>query len=507
MNANNRWEDFCLTAYGLRHMVERRYKSLPSFFKINYLPILLVIPLLTVSIPIPLSPTREIAAYYQSLSVITFGPLPGEHFPVRQSDASLNLYSIIAAPLVDVGYFEAGRLVSYTFSIITTISLVSIIKYISSYRAVYLSPLLLWVNPYFFVFSWTLFPEAVSLGATTSAVALILLYISEERMLWYIASLFMTVIGVANHGWELVIILPIVSVLLLRGKWKHALFYAAIPVLVGLFIKTVLLTDSTAADTSRFLITSTGPSIFTTIDYWNDLLGGLFSGNPFFITRSFHFILGIATVVYWALFSDKSQTISIFMISYAVSGLSIVVLLPGGVTHFYYLWAVIPPITLTIAVLFSRIISRLEGSIGSPQYVFNTVVAVLLLVAIVQVGVFVHMTDAAGTHTHNVGGVTPIPVDAEQKEILTTAKQIREAGVQDPQDIAFVGNWAVGNNLPRSGIVQIFIYSGINLNGDWYIYEYVHHVNDVQDLDMDRCEVFIKRENSNDLTVHKCSVP
>lgn len=486
-------------------MIKRLSGVFPSFFNITHLPILLTISLLTVSIPIPLSPTREIAAYYQSLSAVTFGPLPGENFAVRQSDASLNVYSIIAAPLVGLGYLEAGRVVSYLFSIITTFSLSYILKQFSSHRAVYLSPLLLWVNPYFFVFTWTLFPEAVSLGATTSAVALILLYISEERIRWYIASLLMTVVGVANHGWELVILLPIVSLLLLKGKWKHSLFYAAIPVFFAIFIKTILLTHSTAADTSRFLITSTGPSIFITIEYWRELLGGLSSGNPFNIVRSLHFIFGIATVAYWAVFSEKSRTISIFMISYTVSGLSIAVLLPGGVTHFYYLWAVIPPITLTAAILFDRIITRFENSIDSFQPILNTVVVFLLVVAIAQVGVFVHMTDAAGTNTHRLGGVTPIPVDVDKEELIITVDQVRETDVKGPEDIAFVGDWAVDKNLPRSGIVQIFIYSNTKLTGEWYIRDYVYHANDVQHLDMDQCEVFIKRVDSSNVTIHNCS--
>jgi hypothetical protein len=121
-----------------------------SEFVLIYVPVVSVIPLLTVELPVTHHQAREIAGYYQSLGLIRLGiesffiQTPSESF-----SSGLHLHSVFSSAFLSLGYYEGGRLVSLVFAIVAVTAVAYISVQFVGIRVALLAPLFLWAHPFF----------------------------------------------------------------------------------------------------------------------------------------------------------------------------------------------------------------------------------------------------------------------------------------------------------------------------------------------------------------------
>lgn len=487
---------------------QRLRQSVSLYRLLRFAPVLTLLPLLTVAVPASYLPSREIAHYFQALAFAQDGLQSYGYVTARESGAALHVYSLILTPFVELGYTVAGRYVSALAALGASILLAYIGRELFNSNAGFLAPLLLWANPFFYRFAWAYMPDALSIFFTVAAVASMLRYTRTSDRRWFLTSSAVLVLGIANHGWEATIVLPIVVLLFLHQKRTQTVAYTGLAVAAIAAVKYLVSLQSLPTTGNGYLVTNTGFSIYLTSEFWLGVVTMPYS--PFYLGHSLLFYPGLLAFAYW-LFNWRrgvTPTTSAVMAAWIVSGLAIPFAFPGGLLHHYYLWALIAPVTLTAAAILPRIIESIRlisGEFTAAPVVRGLVVVLVCWTAVLGFGFeFGAITGASGAppavgDRHADSSVPPA-------EAVAAGNQLADVEVTDPNDIVFVS--PESNRLNRQTIYRVLVHGDVLLRDTW-IPEFTaestatpQHVTDRPETE--NCQVIIEKQGDQ-LYVTSCS--
>ncbi|WP_313692314.1 ArnT family glycosyltransferase [Halorarum halobium] len=478
-----------------------------SFLQLRYFPVLTLLPLLTSSVPSSYLPSREIAHYFQALAFARDGLNSYGYLTVRESGAALHLYSLILAPFIKLGFVTSGRFVSAVAALGTTILIAYLARIWFDSNVAFLAPIILWVNPFFYRFAWAYMPDSLSIFLTVSAVGTMVRYTETDAIKWYLVSVAAIVLAIANHGWEATILLPVATLLWVYQKRRGAIIYAILTVASVGTVKYLVGLQPLPTTGSGYLITDVGLSFYFTSDFWMGVVTRPYS--PFYLGHSLHFYPGLVAVLYWlrnAYLGVRKDT-SLIMAAWLSSGLSIPFILPGGLNHHYYLWALVAPVTLTVAAVIPKIVNSLGVGITSHQESRIKQAATVILIILVSVNGLVF---EAGLFIGDAGSPPAVGDRHENPEIMpseavSTGEQLAKMDVSDPNRIVFLTEEA--NELHRQTIFRVLVHGDVLLRDTWNpsftpssntVPRYVTDQDDVLN-----CDVVIKKVDQK-LLVKRC---
>lgn len=439
------------------------------------LPTLFILPLLLRPLPIDLHAAREVATYFQALSFARDPIQSFTYVSLQESSASIHLYSILASPLVALGYVEGPRLISFVGAIAATLLIAIISEDEWGRPAGAISIGVLWLNPYFIRYSWGAYPEAISLATTSAAVLAILKYLKSGDSKFYTLSLVMVLLGISNHGWEGVISIPIAMLLLHHRKWLQAILIPTISAL-GLAVNSFLtsLQPNPASAIESYAIFSVGPKILLQPEWWDRYLEAFtrWGGMPaYFTAQRWHFWISILVVIVWGvLYITERDWRHLLIASWGLSGLAIPFGLPGGIVHSYYLWNTIPPITLALTHFVMLIYDETVDSPGGLRQNEVLLPLLLLFAALSATTIAVHEVGVKSDGTVETNWGSAGLLDVKQGEAISAGRKLKDQGVDNFDRVAFVGDWNASSfaEYYRSGAVRAIIYSDILANGTWH---------------------------------------
>ncbi|MFC7076752.1 ArnT family glycosyltransferase [Haloarcula halophila] len=422
-------------------------------------PALALLPLLTTPVPVTIHGPREIAGYFQALALARIGLESYFLLTPQESFSALHLHSLLIAPLVALGYVEGGRLVSLLAAIGSVAGAGYVGSQLADQRSALLAPAVLWAQPVFVRHAWVFEPDTLSISLTTGAVACVLRYLDTEDRRWFVGSAAMLVLGITNRMWEATIVLPLVVALLWEGRRREALWMALLAPLTAALVSFV--TELQPSGASTLLVHSTrqtGLGIFLRPRFWTahlDLHYGL--PAPYGLGLTLLLPLSVGACLYWAIRARRTGELRVAVLAaWLASGLAIPLMLARGyLIHYYYLWALLAPFAVTVALVGNDAIDWIGATADqSPDRIRSTVVAILVVGALTHALVF-----QAGA----LGGTTlPVVqhVDSEQYK----SSDATEAGVTlrtlDPRHVAslFVGSWEQDFTRDTG---RVAVYSGI----------------------------------------------
>ncbi|MXR41846.1 hypothetical protein GRX01_10925 [Halobaculum sp. WSA2] len=448
---------------------------------VKYLPVLGVLLLLTEPIPAGYIPDRELAHYFQSVAFLRNGVESYTYITLRESDAALHLYSLLSAPFVAIGYEAGGRLVSVIAAVAATIILGKTARDLFGPVAGIVGPLLLWANPFFFRFSWTVMPEALSMALTAVAVYATIQYTDTDKQKWLGIAVLALVAGVSNHLWEAAIVLPIVVILGYHREYRWSSVFVIVTTVsvVAVYLLTEL--QPNPASPSHYAVVETGFSIFFTTGFWLRFLTRPFS--PFYLGHSSLFYPGLVLGAYffYRLVTNRSigkligkEYADIVVLSWLAAGAAIPFGLPGGLNHQYYLWGLVLPVTLALSGILELVYqnARMYNYQQTAQRAVHLLLAVLVMTALLNAAVFeagIGINGSAST----AAPVFDLRGEADQrfasdpitgKEAVETGYALRNYQIQRVNEIVFVNS---GTELSYITIYRVITYSNLEVRGVW----------------------------------------
>lgn len=444
------------------------------------LPSLGLLPLLAVPIPRGHHAAREVAGYFQTLALLRDGVGSYGYVTLAESDAALHLYSVLSTPFVAVGYVEGGRLVSAVAAVCAALLLGYIAAQFYGEVAGVLAVAGLWANPYFLRFAWGVTPEATGIALVTGSVAAAVRYDATDDGRWFGVALVLLALGITNHGWEAVVALPVAAVVLHRREWLRAGSVFAVAGLTLALVDAIVALQPTGADTGSYLLGQSGSLLVFSVDWWAFWLAPVteFPSSPFQLSRTVLFFgaLVAVAIVGSGAFRPRGRAETV-LAAWLLSGLAIPFALPGGaMIHYYYLWAVVPPLTVALAALGSLVHGIVVDATGvDSRTVLRLVLCVVVVAGFVNVGVGgvrpVPSTDE-GTPVTLEYQVDTTPDDLAPGEAERAGRTVRQYGVDRANAIVFVGNWTGWvdgyGDYYRSGVVRVMVYSDTVVRGVWH---------------------------------------
>lgn len=482
---------------------------------LGILPVIALVPLLSVLIPIRFQGVREVANYYQSLALVESGLHSFLYVTLQETDAGLHLYSILSTPFVAAGYVEGGRLVSAIAAVLTALIIGRLAGKLWGTTAALLAPPALLANAYYFRFAWASQPEAVSIVLTVGSVVTLLQFFETDNRRWFGGSLLLLILAISNHSWEATIALPLVALLLYEQRWRDAATVGLVT--VGAVVAVRVLTGlqpNPANPTSTYSVVGTGMGIyftpqftdyFTRAPYWT--WTNISSVHPFGLAYTSHFPGGMAIATYYtgkSVYSRFTDRTALLLASWSVSGLSILFVLPGGLNHHYYAWALIIPVTLSGVAAVHRVIQLLKSVIGAAaaNYAVTGFVGLLVVLAMMNGMVFEAGIGPTGAVGASDGGVPSATSNTE--ELVQAGYALREYSVDSSKSVAFIGDWE-GRPL---AISQVLMYGEVMVRNTWK--EPSGQVATVQPLEsaelseIENCSVAVIQHEDNTVEVSEC---
>ena len=377
----------------------------------------------------------------------------------------------------------------------------------------------MWANPYFFRFAWGVTPEATGIALTVGAVAATLRYDETDDGRWFGLALVLIVLGIANHGWEATVALPVAAIAVHRGEWLHGVGAFAVAGVALAVVKTIVGLQPNGAETTGYLLGRSESFLLLSPDWWGYWAAPLlaFPTGPFSLARPVLFFGGlVAAAVSGYRVLRRRRRADVVVFAWLFSGLAVPFGLPGGaVIHYYYLWGVVAPLTVALAAVGGRIHATLVETSGLDA---RTVLSVVLVV-VVAVGcvnaVWTGVRPTVATDGDGVGveyRVDTTPDDLRPGEGERAGRAIRRAGVADAGSIVFVGNWTGWidgyGDYYRSGAVRVMVYSGTVVRGVWHrepvsdrttVPRFVASNASVGD-----CSVTVHRSETGNASVRRC---
>lgn len=399
-------------------------------FIIWFLPSIFVLPATFQPIGLENHPAVEAAGYFQTVAIVETGIDSYAHLTIVESFSSLHLHSLLSSPLFAVGILHAGRIIS----LLAAVAAVILIHRIASReyeQAAILAPAMLWATPLFVRFSGRWYTQSLSIALTIGVVYAVLKHVDTGRRRWYFCSLLLLAGGITNHLWEASIALPVVAIYSYHRRLKEAAGAVATTLLTIVVVTAVKSFQPAVHNLTNSYAFYNHLELFADPSF-------LVRGGPF-QKYAFHFtvaILPLIAVVLFLYFTTKfyrsRSRASILLASWLLSGLSIIFLLPRGwVSHDYYAWGLLAPLSLSAVHIASKLRSR---SILRKEHV--SMLCVTLLVFASAYALWFSIGPPVLNRTAD-----PATQTIENNELLRAGQQLRHATVES-HEIAFVGNWS-----------------------------------------------------------------
>lgn len=486
-----------------------------SLWSLRYAPILLLFPLVVVPIPSGIAPGAEVATYFQALAYANSGFESLFYIVLQESDASVHLYSLFAAPLVAVGYLEAPRLVSVIFAAISAVVIGVVARQQWGERAGLLAPVVLLSNLYFLRYSWAALSYTVAIALTVGAVAAMYQYDKTGDNWWFVGSLILVVLGVMNHAWEATIGLPLLAIVVWRRDWKAA-GLLGVTVFGSVGIVTLLTgLQPNPANTAQYSVIDTGVGILLSMEWWSTWFMPITWENlyPFIKIQRLHFVASLALLPIWIGHTIRyRRRESLLMASWVASGLSIPFLLPGGVVHHYYLWATIAPVTLSAVYVIRCAIKRILVSEGR-QFARTAMAWTVVFLCVTSAMQVAAIELGHSQPTYKETYIQKGPIDVKNGEAVAAGNTVRKMGVGDRHQLVFVGDWQTqGFDVYQSGIMRVLIYGGFEMKGTWHrgavpggtenSPQIASSLEEARSLP--ECGAVIVRQSNGEVSVHDC---
>lgn len=453
---------------------------------IRFLPLLVLIPALQTSLALPIHPRVELGHYFQSIAFLQDGLHSYTYITFQESFAGIHLYSLLASPLVAIGYIEGGRLISWLAILGSALLLSQIGRSLNRPKAGLIASTVFLATPYTLRFGYFMWPESLSIFFTSLAIYGILNWRLHQSQRGYILLLVGIVFGIANHRWEAVVILPVMALLVKDRHWKHLVIIAAITLFTLIGVDLIIGLQPPATSLDHFLILNTGFTPFFTWEFWTTTgIDTVYGYNPYIVSYVTMMPLGILIAVHRGFqYLRQRRDIDLLLSTWTVSGLSIPFLLPGGAFHFYYLWALCAPVAVGVALLIETIILRLSRHDGVTSTELMRATMIFLAISgslgilSSEYGMFSNaqtpMFGADGrepiTSEHGVSGVGP-----DESKLMGKLLRVKY-NVDETDDVVFVGEWPQDPTYISMSSARILAYAQVNLRDVWIVNneDYVH---------------------------------
>ncbi|WP_225332974.1 ArnT family glycosyltransferase [Halomicrobium urmianum] len=423
-------------------------------------PVAVLAPVLTIPLPELDHAGVEIASYYQTFALVEDGLASYTYLTPLETGAGVHVYAWLSAPLFAAGVTEAGRVVSLLAAVGSALLVWGIGRQLLDWRAGTVAAALLWLHPLFARFATRWYPEALGIFLTVAAAYAALR--DEGGALWYGLALAALALGIGNHLWEASVALP-VTVLYLR---RRALARAG-----GVVAATGLSVGAVEAVQS---LQPAGASLVESYSVWNhpgfllrvDWLfrDELTLATPLEAAVSLTVPLSLVAVAALAVAAIRDPTEPrLLLLSWLVSGLTILVLLPRGWRyHDYYLWALLAPLALSGGLALALAVDRLAAREAVPADAAAELVAVALVCSALFYGAAFEL-GRTGADRHS-------EIDwARGEEFRDGGAELAAHDVDDASEVAFVGEWHFDDVPPtyldRPDVVRVLMYGEVPVEG------------------------------------------
>ncbi len=426
-------------------------------------PAAVLAPVLTISLPELDHAGVEIASYYQTFALVEDGLASYTYLTPLETGAGVHVYAWLSAPLFAAGVTEAGRVVSLLAAVGSALLVWGIGRRLLDWRAGAVAAALLWLHPLFARFATRWYPEALGIFLTVAAVYAALR--DEGDALWYGLALGTLALGIGNHLWEASVALPVTVLYLRRRALARA---GGVVAATGLSVVAVEAVQS---------LQPAGASLVESYSVWNhpgflfrvDWLfrDGLTLATPLEAAVSLTVPLAIVAVVGLAAAATREPTEPrLLLLSWLVSGLTILVLLPRGWRyHDYYLWALLAPLALSGGLELALAVDGLAARTAAPANAADAA-AELVAVALVCSALFY----GAAFELGRAGADRHSEIDwARGEEFREGGAELAAHDVDDASAVAFVGEWHFDDMPPtyldRPDVVRVLMYGEVPLKG------------------------------------------
>ncbi|MFU1780721.1 ArnT family glycosyltransferase [Haloarcula japonica] len=424
---------------------------------LKYVPAVFLVPMFWSPIPSSHHTAREIAGYFQSRAFLT-DPLQSFYYLTPlESFSALHLHSLVSAPLLAAGSYQAGRIVSFIAALCAVALVGAFSRDLFDSRVAVLTPLFLWMHPLFQRFATHWWPESLSIFLTCAVLFLTYRYTRTSNRTFYYTAAAVLAVSVTNHQWEASIALPMCALLWYHGYKKEV-------------IQTGLVTGaSVGMVTAIKSLQPTSGSLFATygiLDYWPMLFDPAWyfrlrklSEDPFSIAMSVTLPLALC-VLAWSMYeylvaqSERSLIIG----SWIFSGIIIIALLPRGFKyHYYYAWTLLVPLAFAATLAVRRGLDTLN----SRDYAINSNHLVIVLVL---------SASLYGFGFESGLGLTTAPSEPysveTQSQVQNAGNELEQMNIKYGSQIAFAGGWKDKDAIKYHEVVtlsRVLIYGDVTV--------------------------------------------
>ena len=464
-------------------------------------PAVVLVPVLFVPIPTLSHVGVEVASYFQTLALAEDGLASYTYLTPLESGAGIHLHAWVSAPLLIAGVTEAGRVVSLLAAVGAALLLWGVGTTLLDWRAGTFAAALIWLHPMFVRFATRWYPEGLGIFLTLAAVYAALR--DEGGALWYGLAVAALALGVANHLWEASIALPVTALYLQRRAHARAGGVVAVTVLSIGAIEVVQSFQPPSAKLARNYSVLEHPEFLFRANWL--FRDGLTLSTPLETAVSLTVPVAFIALAFLvaATASDPTET-RLLLLSWLISGLSILVLLPRGWRyHDYYIWALLAPLALSGGLALSLALDRLAADTRVPAVPAAEIAVTVLVCSALFYGATVELGREGPARHSDISG-------ADDDELRDAGIALATHDVDDASNVTFAGEWHFDeippSYLDRPDVVRVLVYGevvpeGRHLDdGD----ETPNFVGDPGEIEPDSCTVAVIRDESG-VRITPCS--
>lgn len=255
------------------------------------------------------------------------------------------------------------------------------------------------------------------------------------------------------HLWEAVVGLPLFVMCLRKERLREAFSVAVADFgsVAAVHFGGALLFESQGKYFSWWGIYNTLGDPFLRVQWWEGVPGG--AGNPIYWLNSAGMLPAALLIVclfgiWWYTTGEEFPAL---ITSWTFAGLFVVLFLPGGYSdHSYFTWGVWGPVTVACSYALYYLISTVYINREHAHRATRAVVVALLCVSLLYSTVFIHGVGVTNTYTYNT-------VDTRTEQLKAAGVDLRQTGVTDERQVAFLGSWRHLSNNRYNGEIGIVL--------------------------------------------------
>ncbi|WP_226010903.1 ArnT family glycosyltransferase [Halomicrobium salinisoli] len=337
-----------------------------------------------------------------------------------ESRGGLHLFSLINVPAVSILGPTGTRLTAIVLTGMTIVVTFLLVRRLYGERTALLAAAFLTISPMFQFFGTAGFPESMELFTSTAAVYAFVRYCDSDRYRWLGVSFLFLSLGILDHAWVAFVFAPLALVSLSRRDFTATGLYTAVvagSVWVVYFLTNVRGGGSTLRAYSVFYRPEPlfDPAFYVGIAY--DAIG--FGLSP-------PLGLGVILLSVWYLLRGRHLLVA----SWVVASLSTVALFPRGASiHFYYLWGLLVPGSILLAVAVFDLAGRCSTRFDDYGLTYERAVSIGVTGA---VGLLVLSSVIAGP----LGIILPPPEGAQQLQEGSCVQKVMTDNDIESEDVA-----------------------------------------------------------------------